>query len=99
MTETEKQLLALLAEQEAQQPTYANPLNDDDWDGNDDQIDALKHACRTYGTLHDLISGIVEDPDICHHGTAAVTLTISHEHYKALVQQLLDCVALNVNDD
>jgi hypothetical protein len=68
-----------------------NPLNDDDFYGNDDHIDALKDAVRTYATLHDMISDMIESG----------RLTQAHipDDYPALVDKLVECVALGVTED
>ena len=67
-----------------------NPMDDDDFDGNDDHIDALKEAVRTYAELHDLISDMIED--------GRLTEAMIPDDYRAVVEKLVECVALNVRD-
>jgi hypothetical protein len=67
-----------------------NPMDDDDFDGNDDHIDALKEAVRTYAELHDLISDMIED--------GRLTEAMIPDDYRAVVERLVECVALNVRD-
>jgi hypothetical protein len=68
----------------------ANPMDDDGFDGNDDHIDALKDAVRTYAGLHDLISDMIED--------GRLTEAMIPDDYRAVVEKLVECVALNVRD-
>lgn len=68
----------------------ANPMDDDDFDGNDDHIDALKEALRTYAGLHDLISDMIEG--------GRLTEAMIPDDYQAVVAKLVECVALNVRD-
>jgi hypothetical protein len=68
-----------------------NPLNDDDFYGNDDHIDALKNAVLTYAALHDMISDMIED--------GRLTEAAIPDDYQALVAKLVECVALGVVED
>jgi hypothetical protein len=74
-------------------PTYSNPFDDDDFDGNDDHIDCLKDrlsealaALRTmreaYGTLHDEVSELVESG-----------ANLTHDSSQLLADQLAACVS------
>lgn len=73
-----------------------NPFCDDDWDGNDDHIDALKEALgealamvrslrEAYGPLHDTLSDLIED------GTA----TLDNAARATLADQLEKCVRVD----
>ena len=76
-------------------PTYANPFDDNDWDGNDDQLDALKSALgealemlrdmrETYGPLHDEISDLIESGR-----------NLTHESEASLAEMLTACVVVD----
>lgn len=74
-----------------------SPFCDDDYEGNDDHIDALKealgealntiHALRAaYGPLHDQISDLIEG------GSAQVRATMTQATIKLIADQLAACV-------
>jgi hypothetical protein len=67
-----------------------NPLNDDDWTGNDDQIQALKDALEVYCQLHDRLSDMIEE--------GRLTESDISDDYQWLVGKLVDCASLNCAD-
>lgn len=74
-----------------------SPFVDDDWDGNDDHIDALKDALRdaldtvhalrkAYGPLHDTLSDLVEG------GAAHARAAMTQDMVDLLADHLAACV-------